>query len=88
MRPRVAARCGGAEGRGEEGQTTARETKVRGAGQVGGRAMLHTGAANDDWGAWLNYATPARGFFSATERRGHITLKELAGRRAQVDPVV
>jgi hypothetical protein len=48
------------------------------------RRTLHTDAADDDWGAWLNYVTPARSFFSATERRGHITLKELVAVRKSI----
>ena len=33
--------------------------------------VLHTDAPNEDWGAWLNYVTSARGFFLATEHWGH-----------------
>jgi hypothetical protein len=46
--------------------------------------VLHTDAADEDWGAWLNLSTPARGFFNARDRKEHITLKELMAVRMAV----
>ena len=45
---------------------------------------MHTDAADDDWGAWLDNLVPARGFFTTEERSRHITLKELMAVRLAV----
>jgi hypothetical protein len=46
--------------------------------------VLHTDAADEDWGAWLNNTTPARGFFERNHRVQHITLKELIAVRMAI----